>query len=47
LLSYTEDTNSNELFFMPTRQQVADLKVGDLAPDWAGRMMPVVEITAP
>lgn len=30
--------------FMPTWEQVTNLKVGDLAPDYAGRMMPVVEI---
>jgi len=28
----------------PTREDVESLKVGDLAPDYAGRMLPVVSI---
>lgn len=38
--------NNTTEFFMPTWEQVTSLKVGDLAPDYAGRLMPVVEIHA-
>jgi hypothetical protein len=33
-------------FFMPTRDEVMNLRAGDLAPDWAGCMRPLVEIYA-
>ena len=38
--------NTAAEFLMPTWEQVVNLKVGDLAPDYAGRMLPVVEIYA-
>jgi hypothetical protein len=39
-------TATNTEFFMITRDEVMNLRAGDLAPDWAGCMRPVVEIHA-
>jgi hypothetical protein len=39
-------TATNTEFFMSTRDEVMNLRPGDLAPDWAGCTRPVVEIYA-
>lgn len=33
-------------FFIPTKQQILDLEIGSLAPDYTGKLKPIVEIFA-
>lgn len=35
-----------EQFFIPTKREILDLEIGSLAPDYTGRLKPIVKITA-
>jgi hypothetical protein len=41
-----ENTMTDNKFFIPTKQEILDLEVGSLAPDFTGQLKEVVEITA-
>jgi hypothetical protein len=36
----------NKQFFIPTKQEILDLEVGSLAPDYTGKLKPIVKISA-